>query len=60
APSEEVYVTLAVTPFDAERLVFTAEFGQVWLGAERDTVSDAVDPVQTRGSVYTAQRAPVQ
>ncbi|MDH4365213.1 MAG: RcpC/CpaB family pilus assembly protein [Acidimicrobiia bacterium] len=58
APSEEVYVTLAVTPFDAERLVFTAEFGQVWLGAERDTVSDGVDPVQTRGSVYTAQPAP--
>lgn len=54
APNDEVYVTLAVTPFDAERLVFTAEFGQVWLGAERDTVSDDADPVQTRGSVYTA------
>jgi len=55
APDDVVYVTLAVTPFDAERLVFTAEFGQVWLAAERDTVPDAADPVQTRGSVY-AQR----
>lgn len=56
APNDVVYVTLAVTPFDAERLVFTAEFGQVWLGAERDTVADDADPVQTRGSVYTADK----
>lgn len=46
-----VFVTLAVHPFDAERLVFTAEFGSIWLASERETVPDTDQPGQSRGSV---------
>ncbi|MGF1597444.1 MAG: RcpC/CpaB family pilus assembly protein [Acidimicrobiales bacterium] len=53
APNDSVFVTLAVRPFDAERVVFTAEFGYLWLAVERDTVPEQSDPPQTRGSVYT-------
>jgi pilus assembly protein CpaB len=52
APEDTVFVTLAVSPFDAERLVFTAEFGYVWLAVDRETVPETDDPIQTRGSVY--------
>ncbi len=52
APEKTVFVTMAVNPFDAERLVFTAEFGEVWLAIERETVPETKDPIQTRGSVY--------
>ncbi len=51
APEGTVFVTLAVTPFNAERLVFTAEFGELWLGVDRETVPDIGAPGQTRGSV---------
>jgi len=51
APGETIFVTLAVHPFDAERLVFTAEFGNIWLAVERETVPEADAPGQTRGSV---------
>lgn len=50
-PGETIFVTLAVHPFDAERLVFTAEFGNLWLAVERQTVPEADEPGQTRGSV---------
>ena len=46
-----VFVTLAVHPFDAERLLFTAEFGKLWLASERETVPDVDPPGQSRGSV---------
>ena len=46
-----MFVTLAVAPFDAERLVFSAEFGTLWLAIERETVPDTDEPGQTRGSV---------
>jgi pilus assembly protein CpaB len=52
APDSTVLVTLAVKPFDAERLVFTSEFGRVWLAIERETVPETDDPIQTRGTVY--------
>lgn len=51
APDGTVFVTLAVSSFDAERLVFTAEFGNIWLAIERETVPDGDEPGQTRGSV---------
>lgn len=51
-PDGAVHVTLAVRPFDAERLVFTAEFGRIWLAIERDTVPEVDDPPQDRGTVY--------
>jgi pilus assembly protein CpaB len=52
APGGELLVTLAVTPADAERLVFTAEFGHVWLAAEGPEVPEDTASIQTRGSVY--------
>ena len=52
APAGDLLVTLAVTPADAERLVFTAEFGHVWLAAEDVDVPEDGTTVQTRGSVY--------
>ncbi len=52
APDSELLVTLALSPSDAERLVFTAEFGFIWLAIERDTVPEADDSIKTRGNVY--------
>ncbi len=52
APDDELLVTLALSPSDAERLIFTAEFGYVWLAIERDTVPEADDSIKTRGNVY--------
>lgn len=58
APDGSVFVTLAVAPFDAERLVFTAEFGNMWLAIERETVPEADEPGQTRGSVLFDRAGP--
>lgn len=52
APNDSVFVTLAVSPFDAERVVFTAEFGFVWLAVERETVPEVDDSIKTRTNVY--------
>ena len=52
APEDVVLVTLAVPPGDAERLVFTQEFGFVWLAVERETVPEVSDDIKTRGNVY--------
>jgi pilus assembly protein CpaB len=51
APGGAIYVTLAVTPFDVERLVFAAEFGTVWLAVDREAVPEGGASGQTRGSV---------
>lgn len=51
APGTTVFVTLAVTPVDATRVVFASEFGSLWLAIERDSVPEASIPGQTRGSV---------
>lgn len=52
APEGTVFVTLALTPNDASRLVFTAEYGEVWLAIERETVPEANEPAQTRGNIF--------
>ncbi len=57
APENAVLVTLAVLPSDAERLVFTAEYGSVWLAVERDTVPEVEDDIKTRVNVYGADEA---
>lgn len=59
APTDALLVTLALRPIDAERVVFTAEWGTVWLAIDRDTVPDVDDPIMTRGNVYDDQ-APIQ
>ncbi len=58
APEDSLLITLAVSPFDAERLVFTAEFGTIWLAIERQTVPEADEPGQTRGSVLLTKVGP--
>ena len=60
APDDALLVTLAVDPKDAERIVFTAEFGSLWLAIDRETVPEVSDPVQTRGTVYESPEAIAQ
>lgn len=59
APVNGLLVTLAVAPRDAERLVFTAEFGGVWLAIERDTVPEVIDDPVTWNDVYD-RAAPIR
>lgn len=55
APTGNLLITLALGPVDAERLVFAAEHGKVWLAVEGPEVSEADTEVQTRRTVYEAQ-----
>jgi pilus assembly protein CpaB len=55
APTGNLLITLALDPVAAERLVFAAEHGSVWLAAEGSEVSDADTMVQTRRTVYEPQ-----
>ncbi len=52
APTGNLLVTLAIDPANAERLVFTAEFGTIWLGQESETADESVTRIQTRNTVY--------
>ena len=54
APTGNLLITLALEPAEAERLVFAAEHGSVWLAAEGSEVSEADTVVQTRRTVYEA------
>lgn len=52
APGGSFLVTLALDSAQAERVVFTAEFGTIWLSHEPETaVEDGAD-IKTRGNVY--------
>jgi len=55
APTGNLLITLALGPASAERLVFTAEHGWIWLALEGSEVSEADTAIQTRGIVYEAQ-----
>jgi pilus assembly protein CpaB len=55
APTGNLLVTLALEPGDAERLVFSAEHGFVWLALEGPAVDDSDTRVQTRISIFEAQ-----
>ena len=57
APADSVLVTLAVEPRDAERLVFTAEFGFLWLAVEREGVPEVTDDIVTRLNVFGDEAA---
>ncbi len=54
APAGSLLITLAVDPADAERLIFTQEFGFVWLASERGEVPESASPIRTRADVYDA------
>jgi pilus assembly protein CpaB len=56
-PSSIFLVTLAMEPEDAERFVFTAEFGTVWLADEAETVDESETSIQDRSTVYGVPEA---
>ncbi len=53
APTGDLLVSLAVAPGDAEQIVFTAEFGSIWLARESESAIEE-DPVLviTRANIY--------
>lgn len=53
APQGSVLVSLAIAPGDAEQIVFTAEFGAIWLARETEGTPEE-DPtlIITRANVY--------
>lgn len=52
APTGNLLITLALDAPSAERVVFTAEHGSVWLAREPDAVSETGTQIQTRGTIY--------
>lgn len=52
APGETYLVTLAVEANAAEKVVFTAEFGTLWLTAEPDAAAEEPSQIETRGTIY--------
>ena len=52
APTEDLYVTLAVDQPSLERAVFAAEFGKVWLSYEPAEADSSANKTVTRGNVY--------
>jgi len=55
APTGNLLVTLALSPTDAERLVFTAEHGTIWVALEGAEAGTSSAPVQTRVTIYEAR-----
>lgn len=55
APTGNLLVTLALDPDEAQRVVFTAEFGLLWLAVEGPSVDESDLGVETRGSVYETE-----
>ena len=49
---QEVLVTLAVEANSVEKIVFTAEFGSVWLSAEPSGAAEEPTQIETRGTIY--------
>ncbi|MCL1594164.1 MAG: RcpC/CpaB family pilus assembly protein [Actinomycetia bacterium] len=52
SPTGNLLITLAMLPENAERFVFTTEFGAVWLGDEPSTVDETGTGIQDRLTVY--------
>ena len=48
-------MTLALSAADAERFVFTAEHGTIWIALQGDDAEPSSAPVQTRVSIYEAR-----
>lgn len=54
SPDGNLLVTLALTAPEVERLVFTAEYGSIWLAFEPEDAPESGTQVITRGEVYPA------
>jgi pilus assembly protein CpaB len=52
APTGNLLITLAIGPVDAERVVFSAEHGTVWIAREGPDVDETPTPIQTRATIY--------
>ena len=52
AVADVMTVTLAVKPAGAQRIVFAAEYGTIWLAAEPADASDDSLPILTKGNLY--------
>ena len=52
APSGGFLVTLAVSPPDAERVVYAAEFGRLWLVSQGPDVPESGTRIQNRATVH--------
>ena len=52
APTTNLLVSLAVDAPSAERIVFAAEHGTLWLAAEPTTASESGTKIVTRGNEY--------
>ena len=52
APTQDLYVTLAVDQPSLERAVFAAEFGRIWLSYEPPEANATANKAVTRGNVY--------
>ena len=51
-PGGSLSVTFALRPYDAERVVFARQFGDIWLALERDTVSPQRDPAKEFDNLF--------
>ena len=51
APKHDYLVTLAVDATSVQRIVFTAEFGKLWLSAEPSDAPDGQTRIETRATV---------
>ena len=56
APTGNLLVTLALDPHQVEQLIFTAEFGRIWLSYEPIDASEDELEVVTRVDVYGHQQ----
>lgn len=52
APTGNLLVTLAIDPENAERIVFTSEYGSLWLAGETPGASEEDNQIQTRSIIY--------
>jgi pilus assembly protein CpaB len=57
APTGTFLVTIAVDAPSAEKVVFAAEHGFVWLSAEPEDADESGTDIITRGNVYEAEAA---
>lgn len=52
SPTGRLLVTVALDAADVEKLVFTAEFGSIWLAKETPLSGEGATEIQTRGTIY--------
>ena len=52
APTGNLLITLALDPAQAERVIFSAEHGMLWLASQYTEIELDGTRVQTRGRIY--------